>query len=568
MKSAGCNIAEVLVQAAQAKPEAVALVAREGRFGRRWRRCTFARLAARSQDFAGRLDACGIRRGQRVMLMLRPSIDFVALTFALFRLGAIIILIDPGMGWRNLLRCIKSVEPEALVGIRRAICFSRLFPRTFAALRLRITVSGRVPGSHSLESADEHAKAAAPPVFAAKADDLAAIIFTTGSTGPPKGVHYTHGIFHTQLQLIHEYFGIGASDTDQPGFTLFGLFSTALGARAVLPDMDPTRPAQVNPKKFTASILAEQVNYSFGSPAIWRVVSRYCLRQGIKLPLHTVLMAGAPVSGGLLADMQRILPEDARIFTPYGATETLPTACIEAREVVNETWAETRKGRGYCVGRAVPGMSLRIMRPGDGGLASLAEAELLPPGEIGEIVVHGPVVTPAYDHRPEETRLAKIADPDGTLWHRMGDMGYLDEQGRLWFCGRKAHRVLTAHGPMYSVCCEAIFNEHPAVRRSALVGLGRPGAQEPVIIVELQDQGHVPVGLCEQLLQLARANPLTREIHQVLLHPGFPVDIRHNAKIFREKLALWAAQRVSEAGLSGKRSDPHGRQSGQNRAGL
>ena len=137
----------------------------------------------------------------------------------------------------------------------------------------------------------------------------------------------------------------------QPGFTLFGLFSTALGARAVLPDMDPTRPAQVNPKKFTASILAEQVNYSFGSPAIWRVVSRYCLRQGIKLPLHTVLMAGAPVSGGLLADMQRILPEDARIFTPYGATETLPTACIEAREVVNETWAETRKGRGYAVDR-------------------------------------------------------------------------------------------------------------------------------------------------------------------------------------------------------------------------
>lgn len=541
-----CNIAQVLATAAQAQPEAIALVVKEGktRQHKKWQHYSFAELAERSRQFAGSLQAAGLCRGERVMLMLRPSLDFVALTFALFHLGAVIILIDPGMGYRNLLRCIRTVQPETLIGVGRAILFSRLFPGTFHTLKKRICVSGRLPGSMRLKTLPQ---AAAPPAFTAAADDLAAVIFTSGSTGPPKGVHYTHGIFHAQLQLIRDYYGIGPGDTDQPGFTLFGLFSTALGAKAVLPDMDPTKPAQVDPQKFVVGIQAEKVSYSFGSPAIWRVVSRYCLEQQIRLPLHTVLMAGAPVPGELLADMQKILPEDARIFTPYGATESLPVASIEAREIVGKTWVATRKGRGYCVGRPLPGMDVRIIAVSEEEIADWHQVRELPPGEIGEIVVRGPVVTPAYDHNAAETRRAKIVSvEDGTkgLWHRMGDMGYVDEEGRLWFCGRKAHRVLSAEGPMYSVCCEAIFNEHPLLLRSALVGLGRPGRHIPVLVVELKQKGKAPAGLTEELLALGQTSELTRTIRHILVHPAFPVDIRHNAKIFREELAQWAAQQL------------------------
>lgn len=535
------NIAQVLARVAQIQPEAIALVVREGK---QWRRYTFAELSARSEELAGALHAAGLRRGERVMLMLRPSLDFVALTFALFRLGAVLILIDPGMGYRNLLRCIKNVEPEALIGIRRAIFFSRLFPTVFSSLKKRITISGWLPGTVQLRNLSPSSAATAattPPALVAGPDDLAAIIFTTGSTGPPKGVHYTHGIFHAQLQLIRDYYGIGPGDTDQPGFTLFGLFSTALGAKAVLPDMDPTRPAQVDPQKFVASILAEQVSYSFGSPAIWRVVSSYCLRHNLRLPLHTVLMAGAPVPGALLADMQKILSPEARIFTPYGATESLPTASIEAREVLDTTWQKTQQGKGYCVGRALPGMDVRIIAVQDDAIADWRQVQELPAGSIGEIVVRGPVVTPAYDHNEAETKGAKISSPEG-FWHRMGDMGYLDEQGRLWFCGRKGHRVLTAKGPMYSVCCEAIFNQHPLVLRSALVGVGTPGTQTPVVVVETERRGRPPAGLIEELAALAQTSALTRNIRHFLVHPAFPVDIRHNAKIFREQLALWAAK--------------------------
>jgi len=195
------------------------------------------------------------------------------------------------------------------------------------------------------------------------------------------------------------------------------------------------------------------------------------------------------------------------------------------------------------VGRPLPGIDIRIMETVDGPVDDFRAVREMAPGEIGEIVVRGPVVTRAYDGNEEENRLAKIQDLDG-FWHRMGDMGYLDEQGRLWFCGRKAHRVLTEHGVLYSVCCEAIFNEHPSVFRSALVGVGEPGRQRPVLVVELKGTKSDEEELVGELQALARTSDLTREIETFLVHPEFPVDIRHNAKIFREQLAEWAGRKL------------------------
>lgn len=535
-----CNIAAVLQRTADAQPEQIALVALEGK---QWRQWTFRELRDNSDGFAATLQAEGVRQGDRVMLMVRPSMAFVCLTFALFQLGAVVILIDPGMGYKNLLRCIGSVRPDILVGIPKAILFSRIFRRPFATVRKRLAV-GAAWWLAGKELHPTPQRADALPRHQAMASDPAAIIFTTGSTGPPKGVVYTHGIFFAQLDVIREYYGIGPGDVDQPGFPLFGLFAAALGARAVIPDMDPTRPAQVDPERFVRTLLEYQVTYSFGSPAIWNVVSRYCLERNIVLPVRKVLMAGAPVSGELVARVQRILSEVAKIYTPYGATESLPVASIEGREIVGETWPLTRIGRGACVGRGLPGMEIRIIEPMDDAITTWEKAQEVATGKIGEIVVSGPVVTRLYADNEQETRMAKITDGN-RFWHRMGDMGYFDEQGRLWFCGRKAHRVHTTQGVMDTIPCEAIFNEHPLVRRSALIGLGDcPHKKTPVIVVEPL----APVGdqerLFAELRDLARSNPLTVQIEHFLVHRSFPVDIRHNAKIFREKLAVWAAKRV------------------------
>ena len=243
--------------------------------------------------------------------------------------------------------------------------------------------------------------------------------------------------------------------------------------------------------------------------------------------------------------MQSIMPPDGKIFTPYGATESLPVASITGDEIATHTWPLTQQGRGTCVGRPLPGITIRIIEPVDEPITDWSEAEILPQNTIGEIVVKGSVITQAYDHNKQETRMAKIPDQTG-IRHRMGDMGYLDEQDRLWFCGRKAHRVLTADGVMHTICCEAIFNEHPNVFRSALVGIGKPGHQQPVLIVELLEKTDDSKQLFDELRQLAAGNELTDTIKDFLIHPAFPVDIRHNAKIFREKLAAWAAQQLGK----------------------
>ena len=530
------NIANALERTAAEQGPQTGLVVCAGDRYPAW---SFAELWRNTCRFAEILSRHGVCPGDRVLLMVRPSMEFICLSFALFRLGAVVILIDPGMGYRNLLRCIGRVRPRFLVGIGRALLFSRLFPGPFASLRRRFHVRTLLRGLQQPVSGSDQV----PQPWRAGEDELAAIIFTTGSTGPPKGVQYTHGIFSAQLGLIRDYFGIRAGDVDQPGFPLFGLFSIVLGARVVIPDMDPTRPARVDPRRFTRSIMDQEVTYSFGSPAIWNVVSRYCLEKAVTLPLTRVLMAGAPVSGELVGRVRDILPRDATIFTPYGATECLPVAAITGDEILAETWPLSLGGAGICVGRPLPGMEIRIIRPGEGEIASWDQAVPLPPGETGEIVVRGPVVTRGYDHDPEQTRMAKIADGQ-TFWHRMGDVGYLDREGRLWFCGRKAHRVLTADGPLDTMPVETIFNTHPLVFRSALVGVGPACCQRPVLVVEPAGRIRDRKKFLGELRQIAGAHAVTRPVQTFLIHSSFPVDIRHNAKIFREQLAEWAERRL------------------------
>lgn len=539
------NIAQTLDAVAAKFPERTGLIVPSGKGCRRW---TFAELQANSARFANVLAESGVRKGDRVMLMVKPSMEFVCLTFALFQMGAVVILIDPGMGYRNLLRCIGSVRPTVFVGIGKAHLFKTIFRKSFASIRISLLAGpGFWPLAGSLARLARHASTAYDMVDSGR-DELAAIIFTTGSTGPPKGVQYTHGIFSAQLRYIRNYYRITSYDRDQPAFPLFALFSTALGACAVIPDMDPSRPARVDPQKFVKTLQDHDVTYSFGSPAIWNVVSRYCLEKKITLGVKKILMAGAPVSGELVERVKKIMAPGGEVFTPYGATESLPIVSISGTEILAETWPLTRKGKGTCVGRPLPGIEIQIMEPDEGPVKNLNEARLLASGTIGEIIVKGDVVTRAYDHNERENSLAKISDGQ-SFWHRMGDMGYLDEKGRLWFCGRKAHRVQTEKGTLYTICCEAIFNEHPKVFRSALVGIGEPGRQLPVLIVEPNERIGDEQDFFTELADLARQNSATAGISRFLIHPSFPVDIRHNAKIFREKLAAWAAEKIGETVL-------------------
>ena len=545
-----CNIARRLQLAARAAPDQDAVLQPLGTDSSgkaNYARVSFKELDRRSDRLARGLARMGVERGTKLVLFVPFSIEFIELTFALFKAGAIVVLIDPGMGRSNIFRCLEEVEPDGFVAIPRVHAVRCLMRSRFRSARLNVTVGRRwFWGGATYRSLKRAGDGQAEPMRAA-ATDPAAIIFTSGSTGPPKGVLYEHGMFDSQVDLIRDRYGIAPGEIDLPGFPLFGLFNGAMQVTSIIPEMDPTRPADVDPEKIVRAIQDHNVTQAFGSPAFWNRVGRYCEQHEIELPtLRRALSAGGPVPGHVLERMSRVLTgEDADLHTPYGATESLPVASISAGEVLATTAAETARGAGTCVGTRFSGVDVKIIAITDGVIDAIEEIRELPAGEIGEIIVRGPSVTREYFQRDAATRLAKI--PDGeTFWHRIGDVGYLDEQGRLWFCGRKAHIVQTESGPMYSVRCEAILNEHPRIYRSALVGIGTKPRQRPVIVAE-PESGQLPHDsadeekLLQELRNLAAGNPLTERIESFLLHASLPVDTRHNVKINREVLGEWAA---------------------------
>ena len=502
---------------------------------------TFKQLEEESNLIASGLLHHSLKKGDRVLVMVPYGVDFVTLTFGLFKAGAVPILIDPGLGKKNVLHCIKQSEPQGIIAIPLAHAVKTLIPAPFKSIRLSVTVGRKwFWRGLTLDQVKRNGHTGYQ-VGEIPEEQTAAVLFTSGSTGPAKGVLYTHGMFGQQIRILREHFGIRPGEKDLPTFSLFGLFNAGMGMTSVIPDMDPTRPAKVNPENIIHPIQNYRISSSFGSPALWDTVSRYCQKNKIRLPsLRRILIAGAPVPGTLLKRFEFILEPDCKVLTPYGATEALPVTSIERQEILDDTWAQSEKGEGTCVGKPVPGAEIKIIRISDEPIPKWEKSLEIPKGQTGEIIVKAPWVTKTYFNREDVTRLAKI--PDGnTFWHRMGDVGKWDEQNRLWFCGRKCHRVIIGLETLFTIPCEAIFNQHTDVKRSALVGKGSNG--EPVIIIEPENKDRVAKDrktFTKELLELGAAHPHTRSIKKILFHPEFPVDVRHNAKIFREKLADWA----------------------------
>ncbi len=542
------NIASLLDELAQTQPDQPAVhIPRDGNTTT----ITFRELNEEANRLAGGLVRYGFLKGHRVLLMVPPGIDFLALTFALFRIGAIPVLIDPGLGKQNVLQCIENVRPEGLIGIPLAHAAGLVYRNPFKTVKNRVTVGTRwLWGGPTLSKVRKSGR----KDFSTEEkhpDDAAAILFTSGSTGPSKGVVYSHAMFFHQTQVLRSLYKIEPREVDLPTFPLFALFGVALGMTCVIPDMDPTRPAEVHPPNIIKAIEQFKVVNSFGSPALWDTVTRYCVEHKVKLPhLKRILIAGAPVPGTVLERFESILEESAMVFTPYGATESLPVCNIEHRTILQETWDQTTRGFGTCVGHPVPGLTVRIMEIQDGPVAEWNPGMELPQGETGEIVVDAPWVTQEYFELKSQTDHAKIRY-EGRILHRMGDIGYIDDEGRVWFLGRKSQRVITEQGTLFTIACEAIFNRHPKVKRSALVGIGPETIKKPVIIAELHDPSLAEdlekrLTLVSDLLEIGAGFDHTKNIQDVLFHKAFPVDIRHNAKISRETLAEWAEEHVME----------------------
>ncbi len=545
------NIAQALSDMAARAPYRPAIVFPAGRdaHGRAtFTQLTFQQLNALCDSYAHGLAQYGIKQGDRALMMVRPGVELIAVAFALLKIGAVPVLIDPGMGRKAFLQCVAETEPTAMIGIPLAHVMRKVFPKPFRTVRRFVTVGKRLFWEGATLAELQSSSREPFPIAPTTTEDEAAVAFTSGGTGIPKGVAYLHGIFKKQVEIMRDEMGVTEGEVHLSVMYIFALFNPALGVTTIIPDMDARKTAQVNPAYLVESIETFGVTMSLGSPLIWSILADYCLKHALKLPsLKHVFMFGAEVMPDVVERFANVL-SSGKIYTPYGATEALPLTLMPGEDILSETGEKTLNGAGVCVGAPIGGLQARIIPIFDEPIATWNDALVLPAGQIGEIAIKGEVVTRDYVNRPRQTTEAKIRDGN-SFWHRMGDLGYLDEQGRIWVCGRKSHRVETASGLLLPVQVEAIFNQHPAVKRSALVGLGAYGQQQPVVIIETLPE-YVPQTeqatqrLIDELRELGQQHEHTRDIRTVLFHPSFPVDVRHNTKIDRLALRDWATRQL------------------------
>lgn len=541
------QVARLLREHARQRPEAIAIREPVGDIDDgHWQTLTFAELDAEVDRSCHALTRAGLRRGDLCVLMVPPGREFYILTFALLRFGAVVVLIDPGIGAASIGRCLRGVDARGFIGVSRAHWARVVLRWGGSSTAIKVAVGGGLfpPGCDSLESWRQRSDPDIPfdePLLGR--DDPAAVLFTSGSTGTAKGALYHHGIFEAQAHLLKQIHGIEAGEVDLATFPLFGLFGLALGMTSVIPRMNFSRPAEANSVHLIDVIEQSGVTSLFASPALLGNLSRHLQEHPRKLKtVRRVISAGAPVAVDVIEGLLPSLDADASIATPYGATEALPISIVDHRDLLGANSVKRSQGCGVLVGKPVPGIDVELIPISDEPITSWQETTTLEAGIPGEICVRGPVVTRSYYRLPKETTLAKIHDGD-EIWHRTGDLGIFDEEGRIWFIGRKSQRLETTSGTMHTVAIEGIFDADPAIRRSALVGIGIRGRQLPVLMVE-EEAGCDTDRLREEILEKAKTI-LIEPLVDVLFPGPFPVDIRHNAKIFREKLALVAARTLS-----------------------
>ena len=507
---------------------------------------TFTQLETESDRLAFGLERIGIIRGTRTILMVPPGMEFFITIFAMFKVGAVPVVVDPGMGIDRMLQCLEQGKPKAFIGIEKAHLLRKLKPGFFKTVKHWVTVGKRwFWGGYTLDQLMIHTNDPYTKALTTR-DETAAIVFTTGSTGPAKGVIYTHGNFEAQIKQIQEHFQIDPDEIDLPTFPLFALFDPILGMTAVIPDMDPTKPALANPVKIIEAIENHGVTNMFASPALLNRMGLFGKKNNIKLPsLRRVVSAGAPVTPANIEQFSSMLSDHAQIHTPYGATEAVPVISIGSNEILAETKILSEQGYGMCIGRPICDTQVKLIKISDDPITQLHDKLKVPENQVGEIIVKADLVTQHYFDNREADLLSKIPDSDGKIWHRMGDLAWMDSKGRIWFCGRKSHRVITLDETLFTIPVEAIFNNHENVFRSALAGAGPRNMQTPVIFIEPYSKIKDKKAFIKELLVLAKSNPITVNIDHVFIEKDFPVDIRHNSKIFREKLAIKAKKRLN-----------------------
>jgi acyl-CoA synthetase (AMP-forming)/AMP-acid ligase II len=512
------NLVEILRGHAGTHADAVAILDRRRGHDRT---TTFAQLERASAQAATLFWEAGLRPGDAVLVFHPMSAELYVALLGLFRLGLIAMFLDPSAGRDHLERCCALHRPRGLIGGVK-VHLLRFWSPALGQIPHKFVIGPPVPGAicwtrlRRLPPRDE--------VHASPPDTPALLTFTSGSTGQPKAAVRTHGFLLAQHRALEASLELQVGDVDLTTLPIVLLANLASGVTSLVPDADLRSPGAIVPAPVVAQVQRHAAVSSTASPAFFECLARHCVQRGLILPSFRKLFSGgAPVFPQLLDQVQAMAP-NANVVAVYGSTEAEPIAHVARREIQPEDLRAMLAGRGLLAGRPVQTIRLRILRDQWGrpvvpGTATEFDAACLLAGQPGEIVVSGEHVLPGYLHGQgdEETKF-RI---DGVVWHRTGDAGYVDPQGRVWLLGRCAARIQDEHGDLYPFAAETAVYQEPRIRRAAMVG--RAGRR--VLAVEFYDGRDKPA--LEQLRQLLAWTHLD----EVRVCARIPVDKRHNAKI-------------------------------------
>lgn len=508
--------------------------------GQAWVTLTYQDVFNKTQRFLRGLEAGSFTPGMTTALMSPPNADFFAFALALLKFGIVPILVEPAIGMKKIGEIFQESKPDVFIGNTLTHALRILFGWGRESVKHNLTIQ---------KVASQRSKVV-HPVPNSQFTNLpmtnsAAIIYTSGSTGLPKGAIYTQENLAAQLELLKNTFQISQDEIDLPAFPLYALIDLLLGVTSVIPDITFPVPGKTDPVKVIGAIQKFNVTNMFASPVVLDILSSFAENnqsssQSILLfSLKRIITAGAPATIDLQKRFRHLLADETSLFGIYGATESLPIAKVESRDVF-ALEEKTKNGAGICLGRPIEGVTVRIIPITDEPIAEWQDSLTVKQNVVGEITVQSGATTRGYIHREDANRISKI-EYHGDVIHRMGDVGYFDEEGRLWYCGRKSHRVITKDDVLFTEQIENIFNAHPQVFRTALVGVNG----EPVLWVELEK--HVRGNedkIRRELIGMARHHMQASRIKEFLYMKKFPTDVRHNSKIIREALTALAKQRL------------------------
>ena len=509
------------------------------------RHVSWRQLDDRVRRIAAGLASVGVRKGQRVSVLVPPGPTLTAVVYACLRMGAVVVVADAGLGVKGLSRAVRGAWPDVVIGEARGLGAARVLG--WPGLRISVgrlpRASARLLGvSHSLASILERGTGAPMPVEPA-ADDPAAILFTSGSTGPAKGVAYSHRQLSALRDALAEHFAITGDTGLVTGFAPFALLGPALGTRSATPAMDVSAPRTLTAQAVAAAVRASASQIVFLSPAaILNVVSTADALsvddRRVLATVRTFLSTGAPVGEPLLAAAAALMP-NAEPHTPYGMTECLLVTDVTLAGI---RAAAAAPDRGVCVGLPIGANRVLIGALDAAGRAVGAPSST--PGVLGEVVISAAHLKTAYDRLWLTDRVALAGTPADGRWHRTGDVGHLDAEGRLWIEGRLPHVLVTADGPLAPVGPEQQIEGSELVRRAALVGIGPAGLRQAVAVVETVPAVTRP-GLASPEVTADIRERSGVALVAVLAVPSLPTDIRHNSKIDRTRLSAWAERTLA-----------------------